>query len=99
MKLISGTLIDEDMLLTLEEICNAVHADDALVVQLIEYHIIQPKGTSKNNWRFDNLALKRVRLARNFYYDCEVNLAGIGLLIDMIERIEMLENEIGKHKK
>lgn len=91
MKNISITIIDNDNLLSFEEICRAIHADDDLIVQLIEYHVIQPKGSSKKNWQFDHIALKRARLARNFYYDLEVNLAGVALLIDMLEKIEELE--------
>jgi hypothetical protein len=58
--------------------------------------LFNQKATSKKNWQFDDTALKRVRLARNFYYDLEVNLQGIALLIDMLERIEMLETEMEK---
>lgn len=92
MKNISVMIIDQDNSLTFDEICRAIHADNDLIIQLIEHHIIQPKGSSKNNWQFDHICLKRARLARNFYYDLEVNLAGIGLLIDMLEKIEALEN-------
>ncbi|MDP1573478.1 MAG: chaperone modulator CbpM [Coxiellaceae bacterium] len=98
MKIISGTVIDRETTLTFEEVCQAIHADDQLVIQLIEYHIIQPKGTSKINWQFDDLALKRARLARNFYYDLEVNFAGIGLLIELLERIETLERDVEKNR-
>ncbi|HLB56982.1 MAG TPA: chaperone modulator CbpM [Coxiellaceae bacterium] len=98
MKNISVTIIDNDHLLSLEEICRAIHADDDLIIQLIEYHVIQPKGSSKKNWQFDDLALKRARLARNFYYDLEVNLAGVALLIDMLEKIEELETHISHLK-
>lgn len=99
MKTISGSIINPDNILTFEEICRAVHADDELIIQLIEYHIIQPKGSSKKNWEFDDAALKRVRLARNFYYDLEVNLQGIALLIDMLERIEVLETGMEKFRR
>lgn len=91
MKDFSITIIDDNNLLTLEEICRAIHVDNDLMIQLIEYHIIQPKGSSQKEWAFDHLALRRAKLARNFYYDLEVNLAGIGLLLDMIDRIEELE--------
>lgn len=91
MNTISITLIDDNNLLTFDEICRAIQIDNNLMIQLIEYHIIQPKGSSQKEWAFDHLALRRAKLARNFYYDLEVNLAGIGLLIDMLERIEALE--------
>jgi chaperone modulatory protein CbpM len=96
MKNISITIIDDNNLLTFDEICRAIHADNDLMIQLIEYHIIQPKGSSQKEWAFDHLALKRARLARNFYYDMEVNLAGIGLLIDLLERIEALETQTSR---
>ncbi len=98
MKNMSITVIDENNPLSFEEICRAIHAENDLIIQFIEYHIIQPKGSSKQDWAFDHICLKRAKLARNFYYDCEVNLAGIGLLIDMLERIETLENHIAQLK-
>lgn len=92
MQFISGVILDEDTLLSYEEICRATHENDELIIQLIEYQIIHPKkGSTKNNWEFDSLALKRARLACNFYHDLEVNLQGIALLIDLLERIEALE--------
>ncbi|MCX7121228.1 MAG: hypothetical protein NTZ67_05590 [Gammaproteobacteria bacterium] len=99
MKIISGIIVDQENTLTFEEVCRAIQADDQLIITLIEYHIIQPKGTAKNNWQFDDIALKRARLARNFHYDLDVNFEGIGLLIDMIERIDALESEIEKFRQ
>lgn len=98
MKNMSVTIIDNDNLLSFEEICRAIHADNDLIIQLIEYQIIHPKGSSKKNWQFDHLCLKRARLARNFYYDLEINLAGIGLLIEMLEKIEALEAHVARLK-
>ncbi len=91
MKNYSITIIDQNHTLSLEQICRAVHADNELIIQFIDYHIIQPKGSSQETWQFDHVCLRRARLARNFYYDLEVNLAGIGLLLDMLEKIEALE--------
>ena len=97
MKAIVGRIIDQETTLTFEEVCRVIQADDQLIMQFVEYHIIQPKGTSKLNWQFDDLALKRAQLARNFYYDLEVNFEGIALLIDLLERIESLEKQIEKN--
>lgn len=96
MKHIDVTLLDDSSALTLDEICRAIHADNDLIVQLVEYHIIEPKGTAQESWIFDHVDLKRARLARNFYYDLEVNLAGIGLLLDMLDRIDALESTIAR---
>jgi chaperone modulatory protein CbpM len=98
MKNYSVTIIDNDNLLTFEEICRATHAESDLIIQLIEYQIIHPKGASQTTWQFDHACLKRARLARNFYYDLEVNLAGVALLLDMLEKIEALETDIARLK-
>lgn len=95
---ISVTIINDNNPLTLAELCRAIRVENALILQFIEYHIIQPTGSSAENWQFDHINLKRARLARNFYYECEVNLAGIGLLLDMLERIETLEADIVRLK-
>lgn len=98
MKDISIAVIDNDHLLSFEEICHAINSDHHLIIQLIEYHIIHPKGASQKDWVFDHIALKRARLARNFYYDLDINLTGIGLLIDLLEKIEMLETQLSRLK-
>ena len=98
MKNYSITIIDHNNTLTFDELCRAINAENNLILQLIEYHIIQPKGASKQNWEFDHVCLKRARLARNFYYDLEVNLQGIGLLIDLLEKIEILETHLSQRK-
>jgi len=98
LKTISGTIISGDVTLSFTEICSATKVNPQLVLELIEYHIIQPQGNAESNWAFDHICLKRVRLARNFYHDLEVNLPGIALAIDMLERIDALEAEIAKLK-
>lgn len=98
MTTITGIVIHEEVTLTLAEICRATLADRELIMQLIEYHVIQPIGESESNWMFDYVCLKRVRLARNFYHDLEINLPGIALVIDMLERIDELESELARLK-
>lgn len=92
MKVITGDL---DVLLSFEEICRAVNAESMFVTQLIDYHVIEPKGTLQ---QFDAYALKRAQLARNFYYDLEVNVAGIAILLDLLDRVATLEKEIEKQR-
>ena len=94
--MITGTLITNDETLNFKEICRAVKIAPDLMVELIEYQIITPKGDSQSDWAFDHICLKRLKLARNFYHDLEVNLPGIALAIDMLERIDALEAELAR---
>ena len=95
---VTGKLIDQQSTLSFEEICCATNTTSDWLIQLIEYHIIFPEGSTKTNWQFDALCLKRASLAARFYHDLEINLQGVAVLLDMLEEIETLKNEIARLK-
>jgi chaperone modulatory protein CbpM len=87
-----GTVIEEDSL-TLGELCRAcdVHAD--WVISLIEEGIIEPAGKEVRLWRFSGANLVRVRAALRLQRDLGINLAGIGLALDLMEELETLRKQ------
>ena len=89
----TGTVIEEDSL-TLGQLCHAcgVHAD--WIIGLIEEGIIEPQGEDMRLWRFSGASLLRARTALRIQRDLEVNLAGIGLVLDLMEEIESLRAHI-----
>ena len=84
-----GTVIEEDSL-TLGQLCRAcgVHAD--WVISLVEEGIIEPQGEDIRLWRFSGASLVRARSALRIQRDLGVNLAGIALVLDLIEELESL---------
>jgi chaperone modulatory protein CbpM len=84
-----GTVIEEDSL-TLGQLCRAcgVHAD--WVISLVEEGIIEPQGEDIRLWRFSGASLVRARIALRIQRDLGVNLAGIALVLDLIEELEGL---------
>ena len=84
-----GTVIEEDSL-TLGQLCRAcgVHAD--WVISLVEEGIIEPQGEDMRLWRFSGASLVRARSALRIQRDLGVNLAGIALILDLIEELESL---------
>lgn len=84
-----GTVIEEDSL-TLGQLCRAcdVHAD--WIISLVEEGIIEPQGEDIRLWRFSGASLVRARIALRIQRDLGVNLAGIALVLDLIEEIEGL---------
>lgn len=89
----TGTIIEDD-LLTLGQLCRAcgVHAD--WVISLVEEGIIEPAGKEIHLWRFSGANLLRVRSALRLQRDLGVNLAGVGLALDLLEEIENLRAQI-----
>lgn len=93
-QIISGVIIESTEPLSFDELCHAVQLQDEILQELIEHQIIQPFGKSRTDWRFDSLCLRRARLAASFYHDLDINLAGIGLALDLLDRIEQLERQL-----
>lgn len=87
---------DKTVTLNLTEFSRCLQADNQLVVEMVNYELIQPKGTHPNNWQFDACCLKRAKTIVSFYRELGVNLEGIGLALHLLDRVEELENRLKK---
>jgi chaperone modulatory protein CbpM len=89
----TGTIIEDDPL-TLGQLCRAcgIHAD--WIISLVEEGIIEPDGREIRLWRFSGVSLVRVRSALRLQRDLGVNLAGIGLALDLMEELENLRTQL-----
>ncbi|NOT85570.1 MAG: MerR family transcriptional regulator [Methylococcaceae bacterium] len=83
----TGSVMEEDSL-TLGQLCRAcgVHAD--WIIGLVEESIIEPHGDEVRAWRFSGASLVKVRSALRLKRDFGVNLAGIALVLDLLEELE-----------
>ena len=61
LKSFSGTLIDDEFRLSLEDLCHACHQERGWVITLIEEGILQPRGKGPSDWFFDNLDMLHAR--------------------------------------
>jgi chaperone modulatory protein CbpM len=88
-----GTVIEEDSL-TLGQLCHAcgVHAD--WIISLVEEGIIEPQGEEIRLWRFSGANLVRARSALRLQRDLGVNLAGIALILDLMEELDCLRAQM-----
>lgn len=93
-KLLTGILLENDELLNLEQFCLAVQSERKTIIKMVEFQLVQPVGESPEEWRFDSISLKRGRIAVSFYRDLEINMAGIALALDLLKKIESLEQDI-----
>jgi len=90
-----GTVIEEDNL-SLGQLCKAcsVHAD--WVINLVEEGIIEPDGDKIQVWRFSGASMIRVHSAIRLQRDLGVNLAGIALVLDLLEELKYLRMHVGQ---
>jgi chaperone modulatory protein CbpM len=89
-KLLRGDLIDEDVEMTLAQLCQACEISEAQIIELVEQGIIDPLGPEPAEWRFVSVSLRRVRITRNLQRDLGVNAPGAALALELLEEIEEL---------
>jgi chaperone modulatory protein CbpM len=80
----------EDSPLTLSDICEMCHISPDYINELIAFDIVQPRGEAIEQWHFDLTHLRRIKTALRLQHDLEVNLAGIAVVLDLMEEIEDL---------
>lgn len=93
-KVLTGTLLDEKVHLSLTEISDACSTRTEWVVELVEEGILKPSGKERSHWRFSGNSLSRAHTARRLQHDLEINLAGVALVLDLLEQIEALRSNI-----
>ena len=89
-KLLRGDLIDEDVEMTLAQLCRACELSEAQIIELVEQGVIDPLGPEPAEWRFVSVSLRRVRITGNLQRDLGVNAPGAALALELLEEIEEL---------
>lgn len=89
---------DESIIVTLTEISHACAVHTEVVVEFVEYGIIEPTE-HQQPWQFNATAIMRVQKALRIQHDLGLNLAGIALVIDLLDEMENLRGELALLKK
>lgn len=87
-------VVEEDIQLTLLELCQACHASQDLITALVVEGVLEPSGQQPQDWQFTGPALRRAKLAQQLTEDLEINPAGVALALDLLERIDILQAQL-----
>ena len=90
----NGIIIDEETELTLNDLCKACSSSAEWIIELVEEGALEPIGYQQTQWRFSGNNLQRARTAMRLQRDLGLNLAGIALALDLLEKIETLESRL-----
>ena len=90
---LSGTVLDESVELTIQDLSRMCAVDERHIVEFVEEGVLSAI-VFESEWRFSGAALRRARLALRLERDLELNLAGVALALDLIEEIERLRREL-----
>lgn len=80
--------------MTLQEVCDICGVSQQFVGDLIDYDIIHPKRISEHEWQFTLTDFQRIKRALRIKRDLEINLAGVALVLDLLDQVEELQAEM-----
>lgn len=89
----------EYSLMTLEELAGAAELHPELVEEFIDYGLVEPATAASSNRLFSVSAVERLRRIMRLRRDLGVNLAGVGVILEMRERIENLQKELDRLRR
>lgn len=87
-------VVEEEVQLSLTELCQASSAERELVLQLVEHGVIEPQGDAPQAWVFTGSSLQRTRVALRLLRDLELNLPGAALAVDLLDEIARLQRAL-----
>ena len=79
---------DEITLAELSRTCR-IHAE--WVVELVEEGVVEPLQSGRSQWRFSSASIVRVQKAQRLHRDLGLNMPGVALALQLLDRIEELE--------
>jgi chaperone modulatory protein CbpM len=100
---LGGQLIAGESLLDLPRFVSLCRIERSLLVEMIEFGVLEPEGEDPASWRLPVRDLLRVRRAARLRRDLGVNTPGIAVILDLLEqrerllaKLERLENLLGE---
>ena len=88
--ILSGHVIENETRLSLRQLCDSCAVRAEYIIELVDEGFIEPSGVEKSHWCFSGVSMKRVQKAKRLQRDLGINLAGVALVIDLIDEIEHL---------
>jgi chaperone modulatory protein CbpM len=87
-------VIDKETILTLTEVCELCGVEEEYIIHLVELGILEPIGKSVPNWQFSIFHLLRIKRAQRLQNGLKINLTGVALSLDLLDKIKELEDHI-----
>jgi chaperone modulatory protein CbpM len=91
-----GSVVEDDVELTVVELSRACRTSEREIELWVVEGVLQPRGESRESWRFGGDALARIRVATRLAHDLDVNAPGVALALDLLDRIAELESRLAR---
>ena len=79
---------------TLEGLAACAGVQPALIEYFVDYGLLEPSARRGTQWLFDPACLARLRRIERLRRDLGANLAGIAVILDLLDRLTVLQREV-----
>lgn len=93
-KVIVGQLMDEVSSISYVEICEKYQLSETELLDMMEHGLLEYPAQTLQKARCDQYALAKIQAACRLQQDLGLNMAGVVLVLDMLEELEQLRGEI-----
>ncbi|MBN9231229.1 MAG: molecular chaperone [Legionella sp. 40-6] len=93
-KVFIGTLLEETYTLTYVEVCQKYNIPEALLDEMMQHGLFEEQVSAQKKDHFSANELKRIESAFRLHRDLDINLPGVVLAIELLERIARMEEEL-----
>jgi DNA-binding transcriptional MerR regulator len=77
--------------------CTGVHP--ALIEYFVDYGLLEPSARTGTQLLFDAACIARLRMIERLRRDLGANLAGIAVILDLLERLTALQREVEQWRR
>ena len=85
--------------LTLEAAAARVGLHPVLVERFVEFGLIEPAERTGAEMRFDAACLRRLLAISRLRADLGVNLHGVAVILDLVDRLAELQRELARRRE
>jgi chaperone modulatory protein CbpM len=90
----SSDIIDA---LSLPDLCRFCQTDEAWVIEMVDYGVLEPEGETSQNWRFYGVSIARAKKASRLWRDLGINTAGLAMVLSLLEEREAILRRLAQH--
>jgi chaperone modulatory protein CbpM len=88
------SIVEDEVHMTTIELCHTIDLEHDDLIAWVNEGILNPIGTSPEDWRFSGDALSRAKKALRLSRDLEINTPGVAMVMDLLDEISELRKQL-----
>lgn len=94
-----GMLIEETETISYIEVCKKYNIPEKLLIEMMEHGLFTNQSTRLEQLKLNQKELHRIESAFRLHHDLGINLPGVVLAIELLEKIQQMDDELSILRK